>query len=234
MGVRKIIGIVAIVGTIALLNGVGYAYFALVAGGPSVTRSAIALGFFFLVSCAGLGYAACCLIGSAKRLPILVYPAVLLGAFAVFVFFAMVDTSGSAAHRWVMRRIDATSPERDLRQARFFVDVGIGPSLSFYKHHNGSYPSTEQGLKALLKGTASHPEPFIEGPLIDPWGHPYGYRFPGTIHPNGYDAFSKGPNGVGDGTDEDDILNKFPEEEQKYYEISPNVWTNKRPDDVPA
>jgi general secretion pathway protein G len=36
---------------------------------------------------------------------------------------------------------------------------------------------------------------------LDPWKHPYQYRYPGTKNTDGYDVFSLGPDGVESGDD---------------------------------
>ena len=76
---------------------------------------------------------------------------------------------------------------------------------------NGRYPTTEQGLAALIAKPAAPPEPKNwKGPYIestdlpkDPWGADYIYRNPGERNPNGYDLRSLGPDGQDGG--EDDI-----------------------------
>ncbi len=56
-------------------------------------------------------------------------------------------------------------------------------ALEMYRLHNGFYPSTQQGLDALVKAPATSPVPkrYAEGGYIkkvpdDPWGNPYIYR----------------------------------------------------------
>jgi len=75
--------------------------------------------------------------------------------------------------------------------------------LSAYEIDNGKYPTTEQGLMALLEKPASAPEPknwkgpYIEGTELpkDPWGNDYIYANPGQRNPMSYDLFSWGPDG---------------------------------------
>jgi general secretion pathway protein G len=84
-------------------------------------------------------------------------------------------------------------------------------NLIRYKTMAGTLPSQSQGLEALVKRPGGSPAPkmwvqCMEGSaLIDPWGEPYQYRYPGKRKQNGYDVYSKGPDKV-DGT-EDDIGN---------------------------
>ncbi|MBQ3396045.1 MAG: type II secretion system major pseudopilin GspG [Synergistaceae bacterium] len=56
-------------------------------------------------------------------------------------------------------------------------------ALEMYRMHNGFYPSTQQGLEALVTAPTTSPVPkrFAEGGYIkkvpdDPWGNPYVYR----------------------------------------------------------
>ncbi|NLL36352.1 MAG: type II secretion system major pseudopilin GspG [Fretibacterium sp.] len=56
-------------------------------------------------------------------------------------------------------------------------------ALEMYNLHNGFYPSTQQGLEALVKAPTTSPIPknFLEGGYLkkvpeDPWGNPYIYR----------------------------------------------------------
>jgi general secretion pathway protein G len=88
----------------------------------------------------------------------------------------------------------------------------IGTQLRLYESMNGFFPTTEQGLQALVAQPESEPRPerwyqlFKELPL-DPWHKPYIYRSPGIMNPNGYDIYSAGPNRTDDNGSGDDIKN---------------------------
>jgi general secretion pathway protein G len=77
-------------------------------------------------------------------------------------------------------------------------------TLGVYELENGFYPSTEQGLQALITQPTTPPVPakwtgpYLDPPVVrqDPWGHDYIYRNPGTHNPTGYDLYSLGPTGV--------------------------------------
>jgi len=66
-------------------------------------------------------------------------------------------------------------------------DIGaIVAALKLYKLDNGRYPSTEQGLKALVEKPGSEPVPqnwkpggYLEKAPKDPWGRDYLYLNPG-------------------------------------------------------
>ena len=87
----------------------------------------------------------------------------------------------------------------------------IAGALKFYRLDNGSYPSTQQGLAALVtKPTGEpaannwNPEGYLEGLPKDPWGNAYVYRSPGESGA-GFDLASLGSDGKpdGNGTDAD-------------------------------
>lgn len=92
----------------------------------------------------------------------------------------------------------------------------IGTALDAYRLDTGDYPTTEQGLDALVAvpGTAPVP-PNWRGPYleklrlpVDPWGRPYSYRHPGEHRTWSYDLWSLGRDGRDGGEGEDaDITN---------------------------
>lgn len=77
--------------------------------------------------------------------------------------------------------------------------------LEAYKVDTGSYPSSDQGLQALVSNVGNEAKwngPYIKnGMPNDPWGHPYNYRYPGE-HGVDYDIYSSGPDGQA-GTNDD-------------------------------
>jgi len=102
------------------------------------------------------------------------------------------------------------SQERANMQKAVSDVTALETSLSLYKMDNYDYPSTEQGLEALVEQTDIEPEPrrFPEGGYIkrlpkDPWGNDYLLLNPGEQ--GKMDIFSTGPDGE-PGT-EDDIGN---------------------------
>jgi general secretion pathway protein G len=102
------------------------------------------------------------------------------------------------------------SQERANMQKAVSDVTALETSLSLYKMDNYDYPSTEQGLEALVEQTDIEPEPrrFPEDGYIkrlpkDPWGNEYVLLNPGEQ--GKMDVFSVGPDGEA-GT-EDDIGN---------------------------
>ena len=95
------------------------------------------------------------------------------------------------------------------RHTRVQADVqSINTQLKLYESMNGFYPSTEQGLQALVTQATTEPRPnrwyqFFKELPKDPWGTVYIYRCPGTKHPDKYDLFSAGPDRQPDTADDD-------------------------------
>jgi general secretion pathway protein G len=76
----------------------------------------------------------------------------------------------------------------------------IGNALDLYRLDNSRYPSTQQGLEALVNKPAGSPEPknwnadgYLKNVPEDPWGTPYQYVSPGTE--GAYDLYSLGSDG---------------------------------------
>ncbi len=73
--------------------------------------------------------------------------------------------------------------------------------LERYFLQNNDYPTTDQGLKALIEKPTSPPIPKDwTGPYLrkipkDPWGNEYKYKCPGEHNPNEYDIWSTGKSG---------------------------------------
>lgn len=88
--------------------------------------------------------------------------------------------------------------------------AAIGQGLEKYKGDAGQFPTTEQGLRALVATPAAAPKPKAwKGPYVpaaetvlkDPWGRAYVYRGPSPSSPD-YVLRSSGPDGT-DGTSDD-------------------------------
>lgn len=99
-----------------------------------------------------------------------------------------------------------TAAQTDLRQ--------LANALDIYRLDNFHYPSTEQGLDALVARPSGFPEPknwspdgYIKTLPTDPWGSPYVYE----RRSNDFTIFSLGADGVegGEGTDSDVTLEGF-------------------------
>lgn len=104
--------------------------------------------------------------------------------------------------------LDATPAAKDpAREAAVrTVLASLRNALAIYELDSNGFPTTEQGLQALIAapaGAKNWKGPYVEGKVpADPWGNPYVYRSPGSRNPNGYDLFSSGPDGK-PGTEDD-------------------------------
>ena len=90
-------------------------------------------------------------------------------------------------------------------------------ALRFYKLDNGRYPTTEQGLQALVEEPDIPPEPrnyrgggYLEAENIpaDPWGNDYIYRAPGE-NDRDYEIISLGADGEEGGEEYDSDIHSW-------------------------
>ena len=92
----------------------------------------------------------------------------------------------------------------EVKVARAQIE-SFGKALDQYRLDSGHYPTTEQGLQALVVKPAD--EPKWDGPYLkkgipqDPWGNAYSYKRPGVK--GEYDIVSLGKDGVPGGVGED-------------------------------
>lgn len=119
----------------------------------------------------------------------------------------------------VVPRIAGRSEQARRAAAQADIDANLAVALDLYELDNGNYPTTEQGLSALITEPTSAPVPENwNGPYLkkrkiplDPWGRQYKYLSPGVHNIEDYDLFSLGADGVEAGGD--DVTN-WEEEEQ--------------------
>lgn len=114
---------------------------------------------------------------------------VILGILAAIVVPRVMDRPGEA------------------RVVRAQQDIqGIVTALSMYRLDNFVYPSSAQGLQALVSKPNTQPEaanwkgPYLDRLPKDPWGREYLYRQPGQH--GAFDVYSHGADGKPGGTDE--------------------------------
>ncbi len=99
----------------------------------------------------------------------------------------------------------------EARIARARQDIrAIESALQLYRLDNYRYPTTEQGLEALVRRPTVPPEPpnwkpggYLDRVPVDPWGRPYRYLHPGEH--GEFDVFTYGADGRpgGEGADAD-------------------------------
>jgi len=94
--------------------------------------------------------------------------------------------------------------------AKIFVRDSLKTPLTRYRIDMGDYPSTNEGLAALITAPNNAADkwrgPYLDtsgGKLpVDPWGQPYEYRYPGVKNPGGYDLYSRGPDKTAETADD--------------------------------
>lgn len=79
----------------------------------------------------------------------------------------------------------------------------IATALKIYRLDNFSYPTTEQGLAALVEKPTLEPVPrnwkqggYLPEMPVDPWGRPYLYQYPAELGGGEYDLYTLGADGV--------------------------------------
>jgi len=87
----------------------------------------------------------------------------------------------------------------DAKVERVKADLkSLAGTLDLYKLDNFQYPSTDQGLEALVSKPSGEPEPkawkqYLKKTPTDPWKNPYKYLSPGSH--GDIDIYSFGPDG---------------------------------------
>jgi len=106
-----------------------------------------------------------------------------------------------------INNLSGTFGGAQVQTAKLFVSESMKTTLSTYRISVGDYPTSAEGLNALLTAPANKAErwtgPYLESKVpLDPWGEPYQYRSPGVKNKASYDLWSKGPDKQ-DGTADD-------------------------------
>jgi general secretion pathway protein G len=88
----------------------------------------------------------------------------------------------------------------------------IQAALDLFLIDIGRYPTQQEGLEALVanpSGVAAWRGPYLKtkGAPVDPWNHPYQYRYPGQH--GQYDIFSLGADGAPGGTGDNEDLTSW-------------------------
>lgn len=109
----------------------------------------------------------------------------------------------------IVPRLTGRSDEAKEAAAQADIKFRLSTALKLYDFDNGHFPTTDQGLNALVRKPETPPVPlnwngpYIEKPPFDPWGRPYIYFSPGENRMD-YDLSSDGKD-MDSG--EDDIVN---------------------------
>jgi general secretion pathway protein G len=107
----------------------------------------------------------------------------------------------------VVPRFAGRAEQARVSAAKADVQANIATALKMYELDNGAYPTTSEGLNALLSQSPAAPNwkgPYLERKPIDPWGREYKYKSPGEHRSADYDLYSLGRDGQ---ESTDDITN---------------------------
>jgi general secretion pathway protein G len=121
----------------------------------------------------------------------------ILGLLVAFVAPAALRQLGSAKHKVAEQSIER-----------------IAGILDIYRLDVGTYPTTDQGLQALVakpSGVTGWNGPYVKdaNDLRDPWGKPYLYRNPSQRQGKPFDITTFGADGKPGGDGEDaDVTNR--------------------------
>ena len=127
----------------------------------------------------------------------------LLSTIVGAVVFSQVDSARVTATKTQIKQIEA--------------------AFDFYRLDNGRYPTSEQGIEALVRRPTIAPEPlnyreegYLQGGAIpaDPWGSPYQYESPGTHNTYGFDLWSLGADNKPGGEGVDADIGNWAEEQE--------------------
>ena len=155
-------------------------------------------------------------------------PKTLLPKKRIYSFFSEVSdeksrvtkTEGTATETYEQFVLDAEIPDEKFKLPLELVNekgaqkvradlLTMRTALALYQRDNDMYPTTEQGLEALLRKPKQGLAKNWKGPYFDlttipkdPWGFPYVYLSPGVRNPADFDLYSVGPDGK-PGTDDD-------------------------------
>lgn len=130
------------------------------------------------------------------------------GGFTLIEIMVVITILGILAALIVPRVVGRTD---DARIAAARQDIAsVMQALKLYRLDNGRYPTTEQGLQALITKPSTEPVPmnwkqggYLERSSVprDPWGQPYQYLNPGLR--GEIDVFSFGADGQSGGQNTD-------------------------------
>ena len=108
----------------------------------------------------------------------------------------------------VVPKFTKRSEQAKITSARASL-ANIETALDNFEIDNSRYPTTSEGLKALVEKPSNADgwkTPYLKrGVPKDPWGNDYVYKQPGRHNEYGYDLYSAGPDGQ-EGS-EDDVIN---------------------------
>lgn len=136
--------------------------------------------------------------GRAARSRAAQCPAPLAAGFTLLEILVVLAIIGLLAGL-AITNVDKIFGGAQVQTTELQVRDGMRTVLTSYKIHMGDFPSTSEGLQALVTAPASRADRW-HGPYtangkipVDHWGEQLQYAYPGTRNKSGYDLWSKGP-----------------------------------------
>ena len=125
----------------------------------------------------------------------------------ILVVLAIIGLLAGLIGPQVMKQFSSSKP----KAARLQIE-GLVSALELYRLDIGRYPSSEQGLSALIQspdGVKNWNGPYLRKKTIptDPWSAPYKYVYPGLK--SDIDVFSLGADGRSGGKDDNADINSW-------------------------
>lgn len=124
-----------------------------------------------------------------------------MSLFEVLIAIGIVAVVGG----YVMKKVFENAEKADVKQAQVQIN-DLSANVKYYKRENKTYPSSDQGLGALVESGIMEEVP------TDPWGSEYNYESPGSHSGNKFEIWSNGPDEES-GTEDDIVSWKKDEEE---------------------
>lgn len=129
-------------------------------------------------------------------------------------------------HKNVMRGMSTRANVTATRTDFYHIEA----TLNVYRTDCGKYPTTSEGIVALIVCPTNIPSTRWHGPYLnavpqDLWHHDYVYRYPGIHNTNGFDIYSCGYDGISKtGGDDLDDINNWDDSPRGGYDGYFNHW----------
>ena len=93
----------------------------------------------------------------------------------------------------IMPKLSGRSQKAKISITKADVNVSIPLAVDLYEIDIGKFPESLDDLVENRSGKDTWSGPYLKYRPVDPWGHEYVYKYPGSQNPSSYDVFSWGP-----------------------------------------
>ena len=102
----------------------------------------------------------------------------------------------------VVPKLTGRSEDARKSVAKSDIESNLALVLDLYETDNGAYPASLGELLSAPSDALSWKGPYLKKKPLDPWGHEYVYKYPGSRNSDGYDLSSNGKDGAEGGSDD--------------------------------